>query len=298
VTGVDYQGASAEAIQSHYDRGNDFYALWLDPTRSYSCALWEGSDDTLQAAQERKLDHLATGARVQGAARVLDVGCGWGGMMRRLVERHGVSEVVGLTLANEQAAYIGTFADERYDVRVQNWIDHAPASRDGSTDVTAPYDAIVSIGAFEHFADFGLNRGGRVEAYRRFFASCHEWLPPGGRLALQTNVKGNNVKLDRQTVKDLLFICDQIFPESELPWTSEIIEAAERKFDVVSARNDADHYARTCQEWHDNLVANEPAAIEMVGEARVADYVRYLRASVGGFRNRHLGLMRIVFERT
>ncbi|MPZ79427.1 MAG: methyltransferase [Actinophytocola sp.] len=291
---IDYQGASAEAIQSHYDRGNDFYALWLDPTRSYSCALWQGPDDTLRAAQERKLDHLATGARVRGAGRVLDVGCGWGGMMRRLVDTHDVSEVVGLTLANEQAAHIATFADARYDVRVQNWVDHAPGARDGK----APYDAIVSIGAFEHFADFGLARAGRVAAYRRFFDSCAEWLPPGGRLALQTNVKGNNVKLDRKTVKDLLFICDQIFPESELPWVSEIFEASERRFDLVSARNDADHYARTCQEWHDNLVANRAAAVAMVGEQRVADYERYLRASVDGFRNRHLGLVRIVFERT
>ncbi len=290
---LDYQGASAAAIQSHYDRGNDFYALWLDETRSYSCALWAGPDDTLRAAQERKLDHLATGARATGAGRVLDVGCGWGGMLRRLVEHHDVAEVVGLTLANEQAAYVRTFADDRYDVRVENWADHVPVPRDGA----APYDAVVSIGAFEHFADYGMTRQARIDAYRRFFGSCHEWLPPGGRLALQTNVKGNNTRLDRRTVKDLLFIVDHIFPESELPWTSEILEASERRFDVVTARNDADHYARTCQEWLDRLVADRVAAVGMVGEERVADYERYLRASVDGFRNRHLGLVRIVFER-
>ncbi|OLF09962.1 SAM-dependent methyltransferase [Actinophytocola xanthii] len=290
---LEYQGASAEAIRSHYDRGNDFYALWLDETRSYSCAMWAGPDDTLRAAQERKLDYLAEGARAGGAERVLDVGCGWGGMLRRLVDHHRVTEVVGLTLATEQAAHVETFADDRYDVRVQNWVDHVPTPRPGA----APYDAIVSIGAFEHFADFGMTRAARIAAYRRFFDSCHEWLPPGGRLALQTNVKGNNTRLDRTTVKDLLFIVDHIFPESELPWTSEILEASERRFDLVSARNDADHYARTCQEWLDRLVANRAAAVEMVGEERVADYERYLRASVAGFRNRHLGLVRIVFER-
>jgi len=285
---VDYQGASAEAIQSHYDRGNDFYALWLDETRSYSCALWDGADDTLLAAQERKLDYLATGANAPGAARVLDVGCGWGGMLRRLVERHGVSEVVGLTLANEQAAHIRSWADGRYDVRVENWVDHSPPT---------PYDAIVSIGAFEHFADFGMTRSARIEAYRRFFERCHDWLPRGGRLALQTNVKGNNVRMDRRTVKDLLFIVDHIFPESELPWASEILEASERRFDLVSVRNDADHYARTCQEWLDRLVANRTTAESLVGEQRVADYERYLRASVNGFRDRHLGLARLVFDR-
>ncbi|HEX2132324.1 MAG TPA: cyclopropane-fatty-acyl-phospholipid synthase family protein [Actinophytocola sp.] len=285
---LTYQGASAEAIQSHYDRGNDFYALWLDETRSYSCALWDGADDTLLAAQERKLDYLATGANAPGAARVLDVGCGWGGMLRRLVERHGVSEVVGLTLANEQAAHIRSWADGRYDVRVENWVDHSPPT---------PYDAIVSIGAFEHFADFGMTRSARIEAYRRFFERCHDWLPRGGRLALQTNVKGNNVRMDRRTVKDLLFIVDHIFPESELPWASEILEASERRFDLVSVRNDADHYARTCQEWLDRLVANRTTAESLVGEQRVADYERYLRASVNGFRDRHLGLARLVFDR-
>ncbi len=208
--------------------------------------------------------------------------------MRRLVERHGVSRVVGLTLANEQAAHIGGWADERYDVRVQNWIDHVPSE---------PYDAIISIGAFEHFADFGMPRAARIEAYRRFFASCRDWLAPGAPLSLQTNVKGNNVVLDRATVKDLLFIVDHIFPESELPWISEIVEASERMFDVVSARNDADDYARTCQEWLDNLVANRAEAVRLVGDERVADYERYLRGAVAGFRNRHLGLARIVFER-
>jgi len=289
----DYQGASAEAIQSHYDRGNDFYALWLDETRSYSCALWAGPDDTLLAAQERKLDHLATGARAAGAGRVLDVGCGWGGMLRRLVERHDVAEVVGLTLAQEQAAYVRGFADERYDVRVQNWVDHVPTPREDA----APYDAVISIGAFEHFADFGMTRAARIGAYRRFFDACQEWLPPGGRLALQTNVKGNNTRLDRKAVKDLLFIVDHIFPESELPWTSEILEASERRFDLVSVRNDVDHYARTCQEWFGRRAGNRDEAVELVGAERVADYERYLRASVAGFRDRHLGLVRIVFER-
>jgi cyclopropane-fatty-acyl-phospholipid synthase len=283
-----YQGASAAAIQSHYDKGNEFYALWLDPTRSYSCAMWGGEDDTLHAAQERKLDYLANVAHATGKQRVLDVGCGWGGMLRRLVNRHGVRHVTGLTLSEAQAAFVGTFADERYDVRVQNWIDHEP---------DLLYDAIISIGAFEHFADFGMTRTGRVAAYREFFERCHAWLPPGGRLALQTNVKGNNTRMDRTTVRDLLFIADKIFPESELPWLSEIAEASERRFDVVSARNDADDYARTCQAWLDGLVANRTPATELVGAQQVADYERYLAASVASFTNRHLGLMRIVFER-
>lgn len=283
-----YRGASAEAIQHHYDVSNDFYALWLDPTRTYSCALWDGDDDTLQAAQERKFDYLADGARARGVSRVLDVGCGWGGMLRRLIEHHGVAHGVGLTLSEAQAEHVAGWADDRYEVRVENWVDHEPEE---------PYDAIVSIGAFEHFADFGMTRADRIEAYRRFFDRCRDWLPERGRLALQTNVKGNNVRLDRQTTRDLLFIVDRIFPESEIPWTSEILEASERRFDLVSVRNDPDHYARTCAEWHKGLLAHRERAEELVGAEMVADYERYLRTTVGHFSNRHLGLARLVFER-
>ncbi|HEU0087099.1 MAG TPA: cyclopropane-fatty-acyl-phospholipid synthase family protein [Pseudonocardiaceae bacterium] len=283
-----YRGASASAIQHHYDVSNDFYALWLDATRSYSCALWAGEEDTLEAAQQRKLDYLAEAANVAGAARVLDVGCGWGGMLHRLIEGHRVAHAVGLTLSAAQAEHVLRRADDRYEVRVENWIDHEP---------TAPYEAIISIGAFEHFARFGMTRGARVAAYRQFFERCYDWLPHGRRLVLQTNVKGNNVRLNRRTVRDLMFIVDHIFPESELPWMSEILEASERCFDVGSARNDADHYARTCQEWLVRLLASRERAEELVGERMVADYTRYLQAAVDAFTQRHLGLARIVFER-
>jgi cyclopropane-fatty-acyl-phospholipid synthase len=283
-----YQGASAAAIRSHYDLGNDFYALWLDPELVYSCALYAGPADTLAAAQLRKLDYLITAANASGTDRVLDVGCGWGGLLRRLTGEHNVRHAVGLTLSQAQADHLAGQPDERLQVRVQNWADHRPER---------PYDAIVSIGAFEHFADFGLRRDGKVAAYREFFARCRDWLPPGGRLALQTNVKGNNTRLSRQSVRDLLFMADVIFPESEMPWPSEILEASERLFDVVSVRNDPDHYARTCRTWHSALRARRAEAAALVGDQAVADYERYLAAVADAFDRRHLGLMRIVFER-
>jgi cyclopropane-fatty-acyl-phospholipid synthase len=285
---VDYQGASAEAIEHHYDVGNEFYALWLDESLTYSCALWDGPEDTLADAQRRKLDYLLTGAQVAGAERILDVGCGWGALLRRSVEEYGVKHGTGLTLSRAQAGYVQGRTDDRYDIRVENWIDHEPGQ---------PYDAIVSIGAFEHFADFGMTRDVRIAAYRRFFDACHRWLPRGGRLALQTIVKGNNTRMTRQMVKDLLFIADEIFPESELPWPSEIFEASERRFDVVSVRNDPDHYARTCLHWLDGLKAHRDEAVELAGEKIVADYERYLDAGAEAFTERHLGLMRLVFER-
>jgi len=285
---TDYRGASAAAIQHHYDLGNDFFASWLDPTRTYSCALWDGDEDTLHAAQLRKLDYLAEGAGAAGAARVLDVGCGWGSMMRRLVEHHGVEHVTGLTLSVAQAEHVAAWSDARYDVHVENWAEHRPDE---------PYDAIVSIGAFEHFADLSMTRSDRVAAYRRFFMACRDWLPDRGRLALQTITKGGNVRMDREMTRDMLFVIDHIFPESELPWTSEALEASERLFDVVSIRNDPDDYARTCQCWLDALRANRDDIVESHGEQVLADYDRYLRSSVECFARRHTGLARMILER-
>ncbi|WP_062218107.1 cyclopropane-fatty-acyl-phospholipid synthase family protein [Streptomyces sp. NBRC 109706] len=278
-------GATAEAIRHHYDVSNDFYALWLDPSLTYTCALW-GEGDTLEDAQYRKLDYLIEGAGASGAARVLDVGCGWGSMLNRLVDTHGVGRAVGLTLSDSQAEWVR----ERYpkvEISVEGWLDHEP---------TEPYDAIVSIGAFEHFARTGLSRSERIATYRDFFTRCRSWLPKGGRIALQTNIKGNNVVMDKRTVRDLMFIIETIFPESEIPALSEVVESSEKLFDIVTMRNDPDHYSRTCQEWLDRLRANRSLAVEYTGEQNVVNYERYLGACVEHFRNRHLGLARLVLE--
>lgn len=282
-----YGGASADAIKAHYDIGNDFYRLWLDQSLTYSCALWE-QGDTLESAQTRKLDYLVAGAYASGAGRVLDIGCGWGSLLQRLVEHHSVEHAVGLTLSDAQADLARQLTGEHCEVRVENWIDHKPKE---------PYDAIISIGAFEHFANYGMRRADRLRAYRRFFAHCAEMLQRGGRLALQTNVKGNNVRLDKETASQLRFVLERVFTESELPWASEVILASERLFEVVSIRNDPDHYARTCADWRDRLRMHKTEAIELVGEQVTADYERYLSVTIGHFQRRHLGLARFIFER-
>lgn len=283
-----YTGASKQAIGHHYDVDDQFYRLWLDPTLTYSCALWASDDEPLEVAQHRKLDYMIDAAGARGAARVLDIGCGWGSLLRRLVEDAGVTHATGLTLSEGQARFARDTLPASCEVRVENWADHA---------APAPYDAIISIGAFEHFARHGLPRAERVAGYRRFFMRCRDMLPPGGRLSLQTNVKGNNCRLNRETIAELRFICATIFPESELPWLSEVILASEKVFDLVDVRNDPSHYARTCQHWFDQLRANRARAVELVGEAMVADYERYLGSTVRHFEARHLGLARFAFVR-
>ncbi|CAL9523612.1 Cyclopropane mycolic acid synthase 2 [Streptomyces sp. enrichment culture] len=289
---VANQGATAEAIQHHYDVSDDFYALWLDTSLTYTCALYQDLADpaeTLEQAQRRKLHHLIEESRADSARRVLDIGCGWGSLLRRLVEVHEVPRAVGLTLSATQAALVREQAPPGVEVRLEPWQEHRP--EDGG------YDAIISIGAFEHFAAPGLSRTERVAAYREFFERCADWLPRGGRLALQTNVKGNNVVMGRTTVRDQLFIMEMIFPESEIPALSEVIHASERQFDVVSLRNDAPHYSRTLREWHRRLISRRIEAVALVGEETTAHYERYLSSAADHFDRRHLGLARITFEK-
>lgn len=280
-----YGGASSAAIQHHYDLSNAFFALWLDPSMTYSCAFWEGDTEPLEVAQVRKLDYLLDAAHLPSRARVLDVGCGWGSLARRAVERHGVEKVVGLTLSVAQAKACPSLGDA-FEVRVENWVDHETAEQ---------YDAVVSIGAFEHFARFGVPRSERVRSYRAFFERCHQLLKPKAYLSLQTISKGGNNRLSRQTVRDMRFVIDHVFPESELPWFAEILEASQGLFELMRARNDPDHYARTCHAWRDNLLRESDRAAREVGEATVRDYLRYLGSSAAAFDRGHLGLLRLSF---
>jgi cyclopropane-fatty-acyl-phospholipid synthase len=290
MTGTDRlvpMGASSEAIQFHYDLSNDFYRLWLDELMVYSCALWE-EGDSLDRAQQRKLDYLVTQCGAAGKSRVLDIGCGWGGLLQRMTKVHGVNHGVGLTLSQAQAEYIDGLGLDDVEVRVENWTDHQP---------DATYDAIISIGAFEHFAKPGLSRRDRVEAYRDFFRACRRWLPAGGGLALQTVTKGDNVRLSRGTMDDMAFIMERIFPESELPWLSEIIEASERRFVLTALRSDAAHYARTTLTWRNRLRERSAQALAMVGQSRVDEYDRYLDSFSREFDALHLNLIRLIFRR-
>jgi cyclopropane-fatty-acyl-phospholipid synthase len=281
-------GASSEAIQHHYDISNDFYRLWLDATLSYSGAMW-AEGDTLERAQIRKLEHHIEQARAHGARRILDVGCGWGGILRRLVENHGVAHAVGLTLSEAQAEWVRSFNDPRIEVRVESWSEHRPPE---------PYDGIISIGAFEHFARLESSDEEKITGYRYFFQHCHEWLKPGGRLSLQTFAYGN--ARNREDVRNLAgtqFLAKEIFPETDPPHLADIAKAIGGSFEIETLRNDRRDYARTCKEWLKNLRSKRKEAVNLVGEQRVAMYERYLQLSAIGFATANLDLYRLTLCR-
>jgi cyclopropane-fatty-acyl-phospholipid synthase len=278
-----HAGASPEAIGVHYDVSNEFFKLWLDPEMIYSCALFDGTDD-LSHAQISKLDHHIEAAGAAAAARVLDIGCGWGGLLRRLSGHAGVRQAVGLTLSPAQAGWIRRDPRPGIEVREENWRDHRPDE---------PYDAIISIGAFEHFVHPGMAGAEKLEAYREFFAWCAGALVPGGRLSLQTIAypAPPSETVRRQSA----FIAQRIFPESDLPLIWEPAAAAEGIFELCALRNDREDYFRTLRHWERNLVAKHDAAVALVGEAEVADFRRYLRESAAAFKLGVVCLLRMSF---
>jgi cyclopropane-fatty-acyl-phospholipid synthase len=276
-------GASKKAIQYHYDVGNDFYHLWLDDTKTYTCALWDGAR-TLQEAQEQKLDYHIREAGAAGGRRVLDIGCGWGPALTRMVRHHGVGHAVGLTLSQAQADYIATLDDAQIEVKVQSWFDHVPAES---------YDAIVSIGAFEHFARPDMSHSEKLSGYRSFFDRCHAWLRPGGRMSLQTIAYENSDRGDFHP-----FITEKIWPETDLPRLGDIVAVTERKFEIVRLRNDRADYVRTCGEWISRLKEHQKEITVLVGEDVFQKYVHWLKLSMIGFHTGTMSLLRITFQRS
>lgn len=278
-------GASREAIERHYDVGRDFYRMWLDARMVYSCAYWPGEPgDDLDAAQVAKLDWHATAACVDGAARVLDVGCGWGAMLAYLTGERDVGHVTGLTLSADQAGYVGDRQPDA-DVRLEDWRDH---------NADEPYDAIISIGAFEHFARPELTTAERRDVYRAFFERCFGWLVEDGRLSLQTIGYDD---FDQTTGPVSSFFTDKVFPESTLPFLSDIVVAAEPSFRVLALRSDGEQYAQTLKLWQGRLQAGADQAAALVGRETYRHYLRYLRLSRAMFERRVCTLYRLVLER-
>ncbi len=271
---------AAEAVRHHYDVGNAFYDLWLDDTRTYSCALRDGVDDILESAQERKLAFHLDAIDARNASAVLDIGCGWGSILERLALTHRVPRSVGLTLSEEQAAFVAERAYPGVEVHVQDWREHEPEGH---------YDGIVSIGAFEHFARPADSVDEKTGRYREFFVRCRDWLAPGGALSLQTIAYANMSRDDASG-----FMQQEIFPHADLPTLAEITTAAEGVFEIRRMHNGRLDYAWTCEQWARRLRARRAEAVDLVGADVVARYERYLKLSALGFRMNKIGLLRLV----
>ena len=224
---------SRRNIAAHYDLGNDFYRLWLDSSMSYSSAIYSSPGETLEDAQRTKLDRVIDLLGLSGGERILEIGCGWGGLAERIIERTG-SHVTGLTLSTEQLAYARQqlarrgFAGQS-DLRLQDYRDA------GGT-----YDRVVSVEMLEAVG----------EAYWPvFFANLRQRLNPQGAAVLQV------ITIDQSRFESYRrrpeFIQRYIFPGGMLP-TTEMLEqlVAKAGLRLVSTEFFGDSYARTFAEWH------------------------------------------------
>jgi cyclopropane-fatty-acyl-phospholipid synthase len=267
--------ATAAQIQYHYDVDTDFFRIFLDSIYNvYSCGVWETAA-TLEEAQLAKLKRLAAYARIGRGARVLDVGCGWGGMLRFALEECHAAEAVGLTLSRDQHSYVSGLAIDKLESHLTSW--------DGFKTATA-FDAVVSIGAFEHFAsreDRAAQR--QIDVYRRFFHTCASVSVPNSYLGLQTIVTARK-PANRHEVLDAGFLLKHVFPGSALPTITDIQQSIAGIYEIRELRTIGPDYARTLQEWKDRLVSRAHLTTAY-SEQLIKHYIAYFDCARRNFES-------------
>lgn len=257
-----------EDVQAHYDISNEFFGLFQDPSRTYSCAYFERDDMTLEEAQMAKIDLALDELYLQPGMTLLDIGCGWGSAMKRATERHDVNSV-GLTLSRNQCALGQQILDEVDTPRSQQILLR------GWEEFDQPVDRIVSIEAFEAFPK---------DRYAAFFEMCHRILPEDGRMVLQT-IMGHPLKrwpemgipITMTDLKFMRFIAKEIFPGGAVPCDDDVAEFAGRAgFSIESLNYLTPHYVRTLDIWSQKLEAARDQAIAATSEEIYDRYMRYL----------------------
>jgi len=262
-----------EAVTYHYDVSNDFYELWLDQRMVYSCGYFQSPDDDLDSAQQQKLDHICRKLRLQPGQRLLDIGCGWGSLVIHAAEHYGV-DATGITLsepqaelANERIAQAGL--SERCRVLVRDY-------REVSNET--PYDALVSVGMFEHVGAANLPA---------YFRQAYALLRPGG-VFLNHGIasRATNPPKRGPTFSDTY-----VFPDGELVPINATLNAAENaSFEVRDVESLREHYALTLRHWVSRLEASREQAREFVDEPTYRVWRLFMSGSAHGFESGRLNI--------
>ncbi|OVZ64252.1 SAM-dependent methyltransferase [Pigmentiphaga sp. NML080357] len=258
----------ARQIEFHYDLSDDFYGLWQDPRRVYSCAYYRDSNMTLAQAQEAKLDHICRKLRLQQGERFLDIGAGWGGLLLWAAENYGV-DATGITLSKNQHAHVNRLIEEKgLKNRVRMLLlDYRKLEE------TQPYDKIASVGMFEHV--------GRAQL-TAYFAKIRRLLRPGGLVMNHGITSGGTYNAQLGSgMGD--FIEKYIFPGGELVHVSKVLETlSDGGLEAVDVENLRPHYARTLWAWSDGLEAKLDEAYRILSGEQGAKSVRAYRLYLSG----------------
>jgi cyclopropane-fatty-acyl-phospholipid synthase len=271
------RGRDAAAIRHHYDVGNEFYRLWLDRQSVYSSAYFPPGVDDLDVAQVEKLDHVCRKLRLRPGERLLDIGCGWGALIRHATRHYGV-EATGITLSpsQEELANRRIVEDglgEHCRVEIRDYRD---------LPVRAVFDKVSSIGMFEHV--------GRARL-REYFQAAFRVLRPGG-LLLNSGIinledarpASLRARVSRGLLRQGQFLQRYIFPDGELLPLGEVVRAAEEAgFETRDVENMREHYMQTVRHWLKRLEAKQREAVALAGEARYRAWRLYLAASADAF---------------
>ncbi|HEY5793327.1 MAG TPA: cyclopropane fatty acyl phospholipid synthase [Chthoniobacterales bacterium] len=256
--------------EQHYDLGNDFFEAMLDPSMQYSCAYFLGTSD-LAEAQELKLDLICRKLGLKAGMRLLDIGCGWGGLAKYAARHHGC-EVVGITISREQQAYAeAACRGLPIEIRLQDY-----------RDVSESFDRIVSVGMMEHV--------GRKN-YRTYLETAGRCLQEGGRFLCQTIANAQSIPHCDP------WITRHIFPNSMLPSASEVAGAAEGVFVLEDVQNFGADYDDTLLAWEKNFRATWDQFADRYGERFRRMWRFYLLSCAGAFRARSMQLFQFLFSK-
>jgi cyclopropane-fatty-acyl-phospholipid synthase len=271
-----------QAITHHYDVGNEFFRLWLDRRMVYSCAYFERPDDDLDAAQEAKLDLVCRKLRLQPGERLVDIGCGWAGLVMHAAERWGVS-AVGINLSAAQIdlgrrRVAEAHLEDRCRIELR---DYRELER-------AAFDKAASVGMFEHVGKDRL-----VE----YFGAAFQALRPGG-LFLNHGIATGRDDETRGFGRRPSFIDRYVFPDGELVSISDALAAAEKAgFEVRDVESLREHYAMTLRHWVRRLEQRQDEAIRAVGAATYRTWRLFMAASAHGFATGRLYVYQAVLEK-
>ncbi|HET9699313.1 MAG TPA: cyclopropane-fatty-acyl-phospholipid synthase family protein [Burkholderiales bacterium] len=274
----------ADAIAYHYDVSNEFYGLWLDREMVYSCAYFPSGEEDIHTAQARKLDHICRKLMLRPGEKLLDIGCGWGALIRWAARHYGV-HATGITLSRNQydlaTERIRADALEgRCRVLLQDYRDHPGEG---------VYDKIASVGMFEHV---GLRN------LPGYFGVIRRLLKQGG-MVMNHGITAVDADSRWVGLGAGEFIERYVFPHGELPHLSLVVrEMSAQGLEVVDVESLRRHYARTCQLWAERLEAAHLDARAMAGERRYRIWLLYLAGCAHAFEHNWVSIHQVLGTRT